>query len=61
MALLVITGLLTHTPATAATATRAVTAASALPSGDGPPGFRWGTVWTSIFGVPGYRYLSDPG
>ena len=40
MALLLITGLLTQTPATAATAARAVTAA---PAGDGPPGFWWGT------------------
>jgi hypothetical protein len=40
MALLLITGLLTQAPATAATAARAVTAA---PAGDGPPGFWWGT------------------
>jgi MFS family permease len=39
----VITGLLTQTPATATTTARAATAALALPAGDGPPGFWWGT------------------
>jgi Spy/CpxP family protein refolding chaperone len=39
MALLLITGLLTQTPATASTAAPAATAAPALPAGDGPPGF----------------------
>jgi hypothetical protein len=41
--LLIITGLLTQTPATATTTARAATAALALPAGDGPPGFWWGT------------------
>ena len=40
MALLLITGLLTPTSATAATTARSVTTA---PAGDGPPGFWWGT------------------
>lgn len=43
MALLLMTGLLAHTPATAATAARAAAAAQALPDRDGPPGFWWGT------------------
>jgi len=43
MALLLITGLLTQAPASAATANPAAAAALALPAGDGPPGFWWGT------------------
>jgi hypothetical protein len=43
MALLLTSGLLTPTSASAATATPAAAAAQALPGGDGPPGFWWGT------------------
>src|ERR1700677_248415 len=58
-ALLLLTGLLTHVPASAATATPAAAAALARPTGDGPPGFWWGTDSLPVT-VPGSAPYSMP-
>lgn len=58
-ALLVVTGLLTQAPALAAAESPAVTAAQALPGGDGPPGFWWGTDSWPVT-VPGGAPYSMP-
>jgi hypothetical protein len=56
LALLLVAGVLTQAPATAA---GAATSAQALPAGDGPPGFWWGTDSLPVT-VPGSAPYSMP-